>query len=333
MAATSPDPAAFALFSLETGRPFGEAVAQALGVALAPHEEREFEHGQHKTRPLESVRGRDVFVVQSLHGEPGMSANDKLCRLLFFIGALRDAAAARVTAVVPFLCYARKDRRTKPRDPVTTRYVAQLFEAVGAHRVVVMDVHNPAAFQNAFRCNTEHLETRKLLADHLEPRARERELVVVSPDPGGSKRADALRRTLSARVGRDLPLTVIEKHRSQDVVQAGGVSVDLTGRDAVIVDDMISSGTTLVSAARACRVGGAAAVVAAASHGVFTDAAGEALVDDALEEVAVLDTIPPIPLEPPAAARKLVRLPAAPFVAEAVRRLHLGGSLTELMGP
>ena len=119
------------LFALGESRQFGARVAHALGVALASHEERAFEDGEHKTRPLVNVRGRDVFVVHSLAGDLDQSANDKLCHLLFFIGALKDAAAARVTALVPYLCYARKDRKTKPRDPVTTRYVAALFEAVG----------------------------------------------------------------------------------------------------------------------------------------------------------------------------------------------------------
>ena len=139
------------LFALHATAELGAAVAAALGRPLAAHEEREFEDGEHKARPLEAVRGADVFVLQSLHGGPEQSANDKLCRLLFFIGALKDSGAARVTALVPYLCYARKDRRTKPNDPVTTRYVASLFEAVGTDAVVTLDVHNPAAFENAFR--------------------------------------------------------------------------------------------------------------------------------------------------------------------------------------
>ncbi|MCK4867236.1 MAG: ribose-phosphate pyrophosphokinase-like domain-containing protein, partial [Alphaproteobacteria bacterium] len=139
------------LFALNASRAFGERVAERLGIALGQHEERDFEDGEHKARPLENARGRDVFVVQSLYGEAGESVNDKLLRLLFFIGALKDASAAEVTAVVPYLGYARKDRKTKSRDPVTTRYVAALFEAVETERVVTIDVHNLAAFQNAFR--------------------------------------------------------------------------------------------------------------------------------------------------------------------------------------
>lgn len=130
------------LFSLNATRPLGEKVSEKLGIPLSQHEEREFEDGEHKIRPLVNVRGCDVFVLHSLYSEPNATVNDKLCRLLFFIGALKDAAAERVTAIVPYLCYSRKDRKTKPRDPVTTRYVASLFEAVGGDRLVTLDVHN-----------------------------------------------------------------------------------------------------------------------------------------------------------------------------------------------
>ena len=119
------------LFALHASHDFGQRVSDALGIPLAPHEEREFEDGEQKARPLISVRGADVYVLHSLYGDSVQSGNDKLLRLLFFIGALKDAAAARITAVVPYLAYARKDRKSKPRDPVTTRYVASLFEAVG----------------------------------------------------------------------------------------------------------------------------------------------------------------------------------------------------------
>ena len=121
----------FDLFALEGSRAFAQSVASRLAVPLAPHEERRFEDGEHKARPLQSVRGHDTFVLHSLHGDDTESANDKLCRLLFFCGALRDAGASSVTAITPYLCYARKDRRTKSNDPITTRYVASLFEAIG----------------------------------------------------------------------------------------------------------------------------------------------------------------------------------------------------------
>jgi ribose-phosphate pyrophosphokinase len=137
------------LFALAATAGLGRAVAEALQMPIAAHEERGFEDGEHKMRPLDDVAGNDVYVVQSTHGGPYESANDKLMRLAFFIGALKDAGAARITAVVPYLAYARKDRRTKPNDPVTTRYVAQMLESVGADCVVTLEVHNPAAFENA----------------------------------------------------------------------------------------------------------------------------------------------------------------------------------------
>src|SRR5262245_39969979 len=136
-----------AIFALNSSRDFGEKVGAYLGLALSAHEEREFEDGEHKSRPLVNVRGKDAFVIHSPYGDNEQSPNDKLCRLLFFVGALRDASAARVTAVIPYMCYARKDRKSKPRDPITTRYVAALFEAVRLDHVLTMDVHNRAAFQ------------------------------------------------------------------------------------------------------------------------------------------------------------------------------------------
>ena len=184
------------LFALEASGDLGRTVAHALGQPLAAHEEREFEDGEHKVRPLEPVGGADVYVVQSLHGGPIESANDKLCRLLFFIGALKDAGAARVTAVVPYLCYARKDRRTKPNDPVTTRYVAQMFEAVGTDASSRSRCTIRSAFENAFRCRTVALTATPLFVDYV--RALGTRLCVVSPDPGGVKRAELFRETLEA---------------------------------------------------------------------------------------------------------------------------------------
>ena len=158
------DPAPL-LFAPLASRAFGERVAACLGTPLAPLEEREYEGGEHKSRPLVSVRGRVVYVIQSLSGDEAGSANDRLCRVLFLIAALKDAGATRVTACLPYIAYSRKDRRTKERDPVNSRYIAQLLEAMGVDHVMVMDVHNVAAFENAFRCSVDLLEAAPLLAD------------------------------------------------------------------------------------------------------------------------------------------------------------------------
>ena len=319
------------LFALNAGRPFGERVAAVLGSPLARHEEREFEDGEHKARPLENVRGRDVYVIHSLYGEPGMSANDKLVRLLFFIGALKDASAARVTAVCPYLAYSRKDRRTKPRDPVSSRYVAQLFEAVGTDRVVTLDVHNLAAYQNAFRIPAEHLEARGLFVDWFAARLKDEPIVVVSPDVGGIKRAEAFRQALSQALDHPVDAAFMEKHRSSGVVSGDAVVGDVRDKTALIIDDLISSGTTLARAATACRAMGAKRVFAAASHGVFAGAAGEVLADPALETVLVTDAIPPFRLPPALVGSRVQVLETAPLFAEAIRRLHTDGSLVELM--
>ena len=143
-------------------------------------------------------------VLHSLHGDAGESANDKLCRLLFFCGALKDAGAACVTAVTPYLCYARKDRRTKPNDPVTTRYVAAMFEAVGADRVITLEVHNVAAFENAFRCPTWHIESGPLMAAHFAPLLRDERVASVSPDAGGAKRAEQFRQAMEHLTRQDV---------------------------------------------------------------------------------------------------------------------------------
>src|SRR5512146_2435841 len=199
--------AAPVLFALHASRSFGEEVARQLGISLSACEEREFEDGEHKSRPLVNVRNRDVFVIQSLYTDSKASVNDKLVRLLFFIGALKDASAGRVTTVVPYLAYARKDAKTQTRDPVTTRYVAQLFEAAGTDRVITMDVHNLAAFQNAFRCRTDHLEATKLFVTHFAALLKEEsQITVVSPDIGGMKRVERFRQALGRVLNRELKM-------------------------------------------------------------------------------------------------------------------------------
>jgi ribose-phosphate pyrophosphokinase len=320
-----------AIFAPGPSREFGEKVSAHLGVSLSAHEEREFEDGEHKIRPLINVRGKDVFVIQSLYGDNRQSVNDKLCRLLFFLGALRDASAERVTAVVPYLCYARKDKKSKPRDPVTTRYVAGLFEAMGVDRVVTLDVHNLAAFQNAFRIRADHLEAKRLFIEHFIPLAQQEEIVVVSPDVGGVKRAEDFRQAFGSALNRQIHGAFMEKHRSEGVVSGEAVVGDVSGKMAIIIDDLISSGTKLARAAESCRARGATKIYAAASHGVFSGKASQTLSNSALEKVVITDTIPPFRLDPELARTKLVVLDAAKLFAESIRRIHSGGSIVELL--
>lgn len=319
------------LFALEPA--LGGRVAESLGVDLARHEERAFEDGEHKIRPLESVRGRDVYVLESLFGDSRRSVNDRLIRLLFFLGSLRDATAGRVTAVVPYLCYSRKDRRTKARDPLSTRYVAELFEAVGLDRVVTLDVHNPAAYQNAFRNRTEHLEARNLFADHFREVVGERDVAVVSPDAGGVKRAEAFRESLEKRLGRPVGRGFMEKYRSAGVVSGERLVGEVDDTDVILLDDLISSGGTLARAAAACRDAGSGRVFAAATHGVFASKAGEVLGEAPLDGVVVTDSVPLRRDRLGAARSKVEVIPVAPLIAEAVRRMHGDGSLVDLLSP
>lgn len=318
------------LFALRATAGLGEAIARVLCWPLAAHEERQFEDGEHKTRPLDTVSGAEVYVVQSLYGGPVESANDKLCRLLFFIGALKDSGAARVTAIVPYLCYARKDRRTKPNDPVITRYVASLFEAVGTDAVLTLDVHNPAAFENAFRCRTVTLTAAPLFVDYAEALNAER-LCVVSPDPGGVKRAELLREALEAKLNRPVGKGFADKHRSAGVVTGDLFVGDVEGSTALIIDDLISTGHTLLRAAKAARRAGATQIIALVTHGLFMEGAREVIADSALDRLVVTDSVPAFRLGTEAMREKIDTLPVAPLLAEAILRLHRGEALSDLL--
>ncbi|MFP3942833.1 MAG: ribose-phosphate diphosphokinase [Alphaproteobacteria bacterium] len=319
------------LFALDQTREFGERVAAALGRELDPHEERDFEDGEHKARPLISVRGEDVYVVQSLHGGPDQSGNDKLCRLLFFIGALREHGARRVTAVIPYLAYSRKDRQTKPRDPVTTRYIAQLFEALGTDTVMTLDVHNIAAFQNAFRCHTEHLDTRRLFAERALDIAGSGPVVVASPDPGGVKRAQLFRETFEEMLGRPVGGAYMEKRRSAGKVTGTHLAGEVEGATVLVIDDLIASGGTMTRAAEACLNAGARSVHAFAAHGLFTGGAEKSIADPRLARVFITDTVPPFRLDRQVLNEHVEIISAAPLFAEAIRRCHENGSMISLL--
>ena len=319
-----------ALFALNATADLGGKIARELWVSLAPHEEREFEDGEHKARPLDSVEGVDAYVIQSLHSGPSQSAADKLCRLLFFVGALKDAGAARVTAVTPYLCYARKDRRTKARDPVTTRYLAQMFESVGTDRIVTLDVHNPAAFENAFRCPTITATAAPLFVDYVK-KLDDRPLAVISPDTGGAKRADLFREALEQACGELIGKGFAEKRRSSGVVSGDLFVGEVAGATALIIDDLISTGTTLVRAARSARQAGARRVLAMVTHGLFMPGAEKAISDPALDGLVVTDAVPAFRLTSKTAQEKVEVLPVAPLLAEIIRRLHAGRPLLDLL--
>ena len=319
------------LFALEPSRMLGEHIATSIGRPLSHHEEREFGGGEHKIRPLEEVGGRDVYVIHGLHGEPGNSANDKLIRLLFFINTLKDAGAARVTAITPYLAYSRKDRRTKPRDPVSSRYVAALFEAVGTDRIVTIEVHNVSAFENAFRlCRPEHVPVAGLFAEQLLSGLADQELAVVSPDTGGNKRAELFRHELEKRLNRPVGKAIMDKHRSMGVVSGSLFAGDLTGKTAIIFDDLISSGTTIVRAAKACRDAGAVRVIAAAAHGMFPNDS-PLLGPEGPDRLIVADTIPLAVDLPEGARARIDVVSVASLLGNVITRLHCGEAVSALI--
>lgn len=319
------------IFALGSSRAFGEAVARRMGVSLSPLEERNFEDGEYKLRPLASVRGRDVYAIFSLNAETGASSADKLLKLLFFIGALKDSGAARVTAVTPYLAFSRKDRRTKPRDPITTRYVAQLFDAMRADGVMTIDAHNIAAFENAFRCETIPLDAHALFARHFAALVANAPVAVVSPDLGGEKRAELFRQRLERLLGRPVAKAFMDKTRSEGRVTGEIFAGDVAGRAAIILDDLIAGGGTIARTATACRAHGAATVFAAATHGVFTKIAPQVLGNAPLDGLAITDAAAPDVATAQALGDRLTILSLAELFAQAIGRRHGNGSITDLL--
>lgn len=279
------------LFAPKASSDLATLVAHAMGISLSVSEERDFDGGEHKMRPMVDVHGQDVYVVHSLRGDADASANDKLCRLLFFAGALKDAGAGRVTAVTPYLAYARKDRRTQPRDPVTTRYVAAIMEAVGIDRVVTLDVHNDAAFDNAFRCHTVRLEAAELFATHLARQLGDQPIAVMSPDVGGIKRAQHLRECFLRIAPGAIELAFMEKRRASGIVSGETLVGHVDGRAVIIYDDMIATGGTILRACQAARRAGAKLVYVAAAHAAFEPQATQLFEARAADRVLVTDSV------------------------------------------
>ncbi len=321
------------LFAPSESRELGEAVAKTAGMQLAALEERRFEQDEFKLRPLQSVRGRTVVVLQTLAGSASMGTAQRFVRLLFLLGTLRDGGAARVEAVIPYLPYARKERRTQPRDPVHTRYVAQLLEGIGLQRLIALDVHSPAALDNAFRIHLDHLSALPLFVDHFSSRGNAADWMVASPDIGGVKRVQLFREQLQTRLGREVWLAFIEKRRVGDHVSGGMVVGEVRGRNVVVLDDLCSSGGTLRRAASSLRAAGAAAVHVAVTHAPLDEGLAAVLADPAIDQVVVTDSVGRTGHACGSAAdARLVVLPVAPLLAQALLRPLRGLPLTEVLG-
>jgi ribose-phosphate pyrophosphokinase len=309
------------LFALNDTREWGLKLAARLDAPLASHEERGFEDGEFKIRALESVRGERVFVCASLAAEATHSPSDKLCRLALFCGSLKDAGAARVTAAVPYLAFSRKDKRTKPRDPVATRYVARMLEAVGVDGVLALEVHSPAAFDNAFDCPTENLEAAPIFAEHFAALAGgAARVVVLSPDAGGVHRARTFAALLAERTGRRIDLAFLEKERSEGRVSGELFAGEVRDAEVIVFDDLIASGATIARAAHACAERGARSVRAAATHGVLAPGAVQTLNGAGLASLALADTVGGLRSRCDGLRVELRVLETAPLFARAIER-------------
>jgi len=310
------------LFDIAPSGGLGARLAENLGIEVSAHEERVFEDTEFKIRPLENVRHQDVLVCQSFCADSGQSVCDRMFRLLYFIGALKDALATRVTVIAPYLSFQRKDQRTKPADPVSTRYLAQMLESVGLDRILTVDVHNLAAFENAFRCQKVHVPARPVLIEHcsslLDGAAR---VVVVTPDVGGTKRARAFADDLAKAAGRPVDLAFVEKHRSEGTVSGDLFAGDVSDALVLILDDMICGGTTMARAAKACSERGARGIHLIATHGLFGGKAAERLSSVEIESIVVTDTIADAGSRCPEIASKLTVLETVPLIATELKGL------------
>jgi ribose-phosphate pyrophosphokinase len=279
------------IFAPSESRALGLAASEKAGIALAALEEREYAGGEFKLRPLQSVRDRTVFIVQSLAETRAAPIAQRLVRLLFLIHCLLDAGASRAIAVIPYLAYARKDRRTKPRDPVYTRYLAQQIEAAGTGRIVTLDTHNAAALDNSFRIPVDHLSALPMMAAHFTNHLPHGKLAVASPDIGGIRRAQLFREMLERKTGQQVELVFVEKRRAGAVVSGGTIVGNASGRAVIVLDDLCSSGATLLKAATALRAAGATSIHAAVTHSPIEAGLAALAATEDIAQVVITDSV------------------------------------------
>ena len=273
-----------------------------------------FADGEVSVSPEETVRGSDVFIVQSTCNP----VNDNLMELIIMIDAFRRASAGRITAVIPYFGYARQDRKAKARDPISAKVVANMLTAAGADRVLTMDLH-AAQIQGFFDIPVDHLMGAPILTPYFQPivHHHEDEYVAVSPDHGSVNRVRKFAEKL------DIPLAIIDKRRPKaNVSEVMNIIGDVKGKKCIIMDDMVDTAGTLCGAAKALiEVGGALSVTACATHGPLSGPAIERIQNSVLDELVLLDTIP-ISEEKRAACNKITVLPVAPVFAEAIERIY-----------
>lgn len=308
----------FKIFTGTSNVALSKAIADYLGKPLSPAEIRRFSDGEIFVEIQESVRGAHAFIIQ-----PTCSpSNDSLMELLIMADALKRSSTEYITAVIPYYGYARQDRKTQSRVPITAKLVADLLTAAGINRVIAMDLH-AAQIQGFFNIPFDHLYSKPVIVNHIKQNYDTSKLVIVSPDAGGVERARAYAKRLEAG------LAIIDKRRLRpNEAQAMSLIGDVKGKQAIVVDDMIDTAGTLVQACQVLFDYGAESVSAACSHGVFSGTAFERIRDSKLQEVICTDTIP---LSPAMSKLSKVKcLSVAPILAEAIRRIETRQSVSSL---
>ncbi|MCL2217014.1 MAG: ribose-phosphate pyrophosphokinase [Defluviitaleaceae bacterium] len=306
------------IFAASANPQLAQDVVKYLGIELGNSEAKKFSDGEINMRINEPVRGADVFIIQST----GPPVNDNLMELLIMIDAMRRSSAGRITAVVPYFGYARQDRRAQPHDPISAKLVADMIAAAGADRILSIDLHCPQ-IQGFFNIPMDHILGVYKFAHYYTSRSGNlSDVVIVAPDLGSVSRCNALAEML------DLPLAIVDKRRHNDTqTEVANFIGDVRGKHALLVDDVLSTGGSLCSAARTVMEHGAEDVYACVTHPVLSGDAIKTIEDSPLTEVVVLNTleIPPEKRHP-----KINVLSIAEYVGESIRRIHNSQSLGEL---
>ena len=308
------------VFSANANRPFAEGICNELGISLGDSVVTAFADGEISVSINESVRGCDVFVIQSTCSP----VNDNFMELLIMIDAFRRASAGRITAVMPYFGYARQDRKAKPRDPISAKLCAEMLEAAGADRVLTMDLH-AFQIQGFFDIPVDNLLGNPIFVDYYAKKFGDKceDMMVVSPDVGSVARARAFAQKLH------MQLAIVDKRRQKaNQCEVMNVIGDVKGKDCILFDDMVDTAGSLCNAAKAIvEVGGANKVYACASHGVLSGPAIDRLEASNIEELALLDTIP---AHPEAVRARIKYLSVGAMFSEAIERTYQEVSISKL---